>query len=113
MPKSSSFFKQLRTRLSVDPPREFDRQFWKKMDTEFFPKKKFYQNQLLRFALGGVAALFIFIGVQRTSKNYRSETDLLTRSTEIADFALLEDLDLLETFDDIELTDQDWETLLG
>lgn len=107
------FEKILNEKTNKNLPEGFDNLFWEKFESVRPVEKKF---KLLEFLMPGlslaVAALFVlFIYKNTIIKDPTHNSNLLVEVLENQE--LLEDMELLGTFEDVELSDDEWKILLS
>jgi hypothetical protein len=130
-----SFFSLLRSKLRREPDRAFDQRFWLKFEREFGvnpntsstneSQREVPLDRLLswlrpaRFVLaaGAAASLVMALFAKSPWKDRAMlPADLAEISSTgpvISSLAVIENLDLFATFDDVNLSDQEWDDLLG
>ena len=118
---ADGFFEILKRKISRTPDRRFDQMFWAKFEGEFGVSPDSVQPGFLDRILGGirpvrhvlafgaVAGLAAVVIVKAPWKE--SEIDS-TAAPVVASMGLLENIELFETLDDVELSDQDWKFLI-
>lgn len=110
------FFAELKNKLKRSPDRSFDQRFWARFESEFAnPLPKSSPFPYLRWAGAGTAVASLLVlatygWVQRSARVLEEQTStaLLLEERDLVD-----NLELLTTFEDPELDEQDWEILLG
>ncbi|HUP56711.1 MAG TPA: hypothetical protein VM598_04610 [Bdellovibrionota bacterium] len=115
MSDERSFFSMLRAKLRREPDRNFDQRFWAKFEGEFGAAPSFLDRLIaraspVRYALAaGVAAALVFAFYSRMPADLpRDLADLQVAQLQ----PVLENLELFETLDDVDLSDQEWDELL-
>jgi len=111
-----SFFLALKKKLERAPDRNSDQRFWARFENEFGSSTR----STLRFggwrmASASVLAivLVVFAGKIALDRFPRSLDGQSAEAQFLQDQELFENLELLSTFDDPDLEEQDWNILLG
>lgn len=102
----SDFYSKLRSKLGKRPSAGSDQAFWAKFEAEFgaSPRKRAWVWILAPGALAAALALaFSLVAVERTA---------VMDAPELAEHELLEEYELLATFADIELTEENVDFLM-
>ena len=130
--RKKNFFELLKKKLEKQPDRRFDQVFWSKFEREFgnspFSPQPTALDRMLsiirpvRYLVGaaGAAALAVAIFVKAPWKDSALQpmdlAEIETTGPVIAHLGtfqgVLDNLDLFETLDDVDLSDQEWNDLL-
>jgi hypothetical protein len=107
------FFQLLKTKILRQPDRNFDQRFWAKFEQEFEPQRE--KRWIPRWAFASVAAaVVLLIGYGQYSVNQSEklvETELVGEI--LAYEPMVENLELLEEFEVLPESDEDWSVLMG
>jgi hypothetical protein len=115
----SKFFKVLKKKLSRNVSPDFDNKFWKNFEEEF-PNKKMGLKELLniKIVFPSMAAVLIISGLvvnyqMQNEREFKLENSPLVSMAPILGEVNPEDLELLSEMESIELSEEEWEILLG
>ena len=128
-PMDRDFFHLLRSKIEVQPSRDFDRRFWQAFEKENSTRSKFslrlgslvetWRSHRLAFA-ASASTLAVAFGLFIQS-HHRTAVAPLSPSVDpasieamMSEAPMLEQLDLLASFDDVTaISDDDWKVLLA
>lgn len=125
----ADFFTLLRKKIEIEPTADFDRRFWDAFERENHPHdlshglkrwiEAWRSHRLAFMSLAATAAALAGIFIQYHGFHHGTQAqmppqDVAQMEMMMAEAPMLENLDLLTTFDDpTALTEDDWKVLLA
>jgi len=103
-----TLFDLLKKKILKTPRKKFDRVFWTKFNREFEPRSLWSPFRIAIPATGVGLALLVALWLGFQKMNTAAPTEELITQVEI-----LGDLDLLAAFDDLPLSEDEWEELVS
>lgn len=117
---ANNFFKKIKEKLAAKPSEDFDTQFWKKFDNEFnlseIPEAKvipLFAGLKNIMSLGMAMILIIAIGVTVKMRLEGDPSEMLTEASVLEYEEVLDHLEEFAEFEDINLSEEDWDLLLA
>jgi hypothetical protein len=114
-PKMKNVFDILKEKLQKKPDRYFDQQFWTKFEAEFGnePAPSYFRmHRWIQITLvAGLSVIAVFAS-RSYFDNMPVPEDMRQSMAIMSEVEMYENLDMFLTFDDVNLSDEDWEILL-